>query len=89
MREDGATWLTRCGPDPVFVHQEDAPDKHGVRKGQWYAERLALLVPGLRCVGVSRVYAALGIPWKAGDDLAGLSGRGIGLPIWRDVLGNT
>lgn len=77
----GAPWLapTRLVGDGVMIYQEDAPDKSGRRKGQSFAERAALLRPGLRCVGVSVVYGAAGAPWVEGRDLGDLAPR---LPEW-------
>lgn len=77
----GAPWLARerLAGDGVMVFQEDAPDKDGRRKGASFAERAALLRPGLRCVGVSEVWRAAGAAWTEGRDLADLAPR---LPRW-------
>lgn len=78
----GAPWLARLSGEGVMVYQEDAPDKHGRRKGVTFAERAALLRPGLRCVGVSAAYAAAGAPWSDGMDLGDLAGR---IPPWSAI----
>lgn len=81
---NGASWLRRLGSEVWFIHQEDAPDQHGKRAGQEYARRLELLIPGLRLVGVSRVFELAGVPWTEGEDLADLARRSA-LPRWDEV----
>lgn len=73
----GGTWLTRkrLHEDTVFLHQEDAADKHGHRKGQEYAAKVCSLAPWVRPVGVSAVWRAAGVEWSEGDDLALLAER--------------
>ena len=83
----GCTWLRRerLHPETVFVHQEDAPDQHGKRKGQEYAERVRLLAPWVRTVKVSRVWEVAGVPWVEGEDLADLA-RKSALPTWSELV---
>ena len=84
----GCDWsgVRRRGPAPVLVYQEDAPDQHGKRAGQEYARRLAVAIPGLRVVGVSKLFAAAGVSWTEGEDLADLARRGT-IPPWEVVEG--
>jgi hypothetical protein len=82
----GQTWIRGLHPDTVFVHQEDAADKHGHRKGQEYGVRLQLLAPFVRLVGVSAVWRAAGEAWVEGDDLAALAERAK-VPAWADIEG--